>query len=1424
MKEVSDNLKNNSVVTNLTIGFCKLDDEAADRIGHALRTNSSLKILNLWDNKIAAVGGEGLGKGLAHNSTLQELNLRTNNLGPKGALGLSKGIMQNNSIVRLHLRYNWIGDAGAKALAAVMMSNATITDLDLSRNRIGSDGAEYLMKAVRYNDTLRLLNMQLNTLQDKGGIFVGSALQQNTRLTHLDLMDCMIGDAGCAAIFEALGAATHKSYETIGETKRRRHKVAGMNNGIIWMHVGGNGIGELGSIQIGKALIHNKGITKLDVSRNRISNKGATFLAEALTKNSTLTDLMLKDNLIGDPGAQQLSVSVRTNRHIKALSLSANEMSWKVETDGFVSNTSLSSFENDFNLSRVTVALGGKNLSGFRMDISHARERGKVDQPLDIFPALTRKLLSLHCEQNNIGAESAAAVAGTVGEYLAHSSSLVELSLAKNLLRDEHVKGMAFTSLTLLDLSHNQIGNAGADHVISCFAKLKGGARITEIDFTDNQINKITPTFAYITTLDVLYIEQNPVIGLVPLTATQHGGKAITLWLQKWALQQLHLAEISKGGGMALAKSHKSDSNEKADGKSMESPQKVRGAIVGTEPRFKSVDLEDATPGPADYVPTRWSVDEATGLERVDDVWRRTADFGPKKDHTPRVVHTAGPKVGEPVDVTEDQEFVILEIRIELLEKAFEGMTVMPSRWHSATNPTVVEKAREHRYLQRHVYQHKVQPPGYQEQYGVQSILRRLRHECPFWNLTAQHVIKVLKKHRILHSDDVCYTERPVLDSAPDVWPPGPHVWHPSVLEDEAWTSKVAFYSAVSSVLQGRKYEGFNLWLLKAVDKNLHLKAMRIVREALKDVDWEDYQQVQDASVQIRDLFNEVYLRAYRNGHSRIEDPNLFLQDVRNVFEQPSRLPDETSKRIALTPAMRRLFSQTGEVKLVHRQQMEEELERSLVGPGSYDCDKYDKIGCDPKRGKTIALPIPIPPNGNPGPLDYYPKLPQEDRKIAVHMMPKVGKEPETAIGPGPAYDLPSAFEVSQSTACKLGSKAWLNYLKASEAGTTPGPGTYEHAGVNAETNTLILVEGAGSSAKACVPGPAWSHGMPRPLLPHMDALSSARLTPGPYYASYAPDRTGLGTTIREDKVKPSSPAFSMRVKTPYSGADGWVGAIPSADDIPGPGTYEAMSVTGNPQTLAGRSSPAYSMANDTLGRSEQRLTHTSVMGLGMMGTSTLIPRLSDTGEARTHPTVKRLPVPPLKLRGHELCLSPQSAEGFRSGRSLVRAQTARESGRVQTAREAGRQRGGGGLSPSRSPPRGRTSPRKKEEEPSPGPADYTIKTTMGNRRNIGVPSSPAYTISKDEDTRESPRIFHATDRDWGISVITPIKPQTARARLHRSDENAYSTPVRENETRLARHFLAPTGHTAKHSARRKADEQRSQIAASIAKRKKKTA
>eukprot|EP00961_Rhodomonas_salina_P173048 2333364-Rhodomonas_salina.3 len=79
----------------------------------------------------------------------------------------------------------------------------------------------------------------------------------------------------------------------------------------------------------------------------------------------------------------------------------------------------------------------------------------------------------------------------------------------------------------------------------------------------------------------------------------------------------------------------------------------------------------------------------------------------------------------------------------------------------------------------------------------------------------------------------------------------------------------------------------------------------------------------------------------------------------------------------------------------------------------------------------------------------------------------------------------------------------------------------------------------------------------------------------------------------------------------------------------------------------------------------------------------------------------------------------------------------------------------------------------------------------MGNRRNIGVPSSPAYTISKDEDTRESPRIFHATDRDWGKAPDVILQMRCAlsgaeraccgapRHFCHHADQAAGQPPTR---------------------------------------------
>ena len=48
------------VCQHLTLGFCQLDDDAAQQLGDALMKNQRLKVLNIWENRISTRGGEGL--------------------------------------------------------------------------------------------------------------------------------------------------------------------------------------------------------------------------------------------------------------------------------------------------------------------------------------------------------------------------------------------------------------------------------------------------------------------------------------------------------------------------------------------------------------------------------------------------------------------------------------------------------------------------------------------------------------------------------------------------------------------------------------------------------------------------------------------------------------------------------------------------------------------------------------------------------------------------------------------------------------------------------------------------------------------------------------------------------------------------------------------------------------------------------------------------------------------------------------------------------------------------------------------------------------------------------------------------------------------------------------------------------------------
>ena len=412
---------------------------------------------------------------------------------------------------------------------------------------------------------------------------------------------------------------------------------------------------------------HLQGLVTIDLSENRIMDKGATALATGLERNKVLKTLNVSRNIMGDEGMKCIADAVRFNSTLTMLDVTNNAESFKADVRGVLDNTTLVTFKSDIKLVRVQIITEDSDFTGFRQEVSKAMQVGKVERPAEIFPNLSHKLISLHALDNALGQESPEVVKNTLGEFMLNATQLRDLSLAWNGLKCDHIRGLNFANVTFLDLSHNAIGNAGMEHLVSAFASVKPGPRLRELDLTDNQIYKVPPLIANVSTLECLFLEGNPAMHMVALTAIQAGIQAVTQWFLKWAMTQQDLANIAKG----VVKNKQKDEPESPRGSSPSrrarspddktTPKDVGFcyeypgvyqpipcfAVFDKAARFPTKE-EDPTPGPADVSP--W-VHEKEGAE-----YKRVVF----KEHCPQQIE--GAPISHTADLTDEQEQAVLKV------------------------------------------------------------------------------------------------------------------------------------------------------------------------------------------------------------------------------------------------------------------------------------------------------------------------------------------------------------------------------------------------------------------------------------------------------------------------------------------------------------------------------------------------------------------------------------------------------------------------------------------------------------------------------------------------------------------------------------------------------------------------------------------
>ena len=149
---------------------------------------SSLRVLNLSDNKLGPKGGAAVAEGLKVTGALKELHLGANELGDAGATAIVDALRLNSSLTGLLLGLwrNQIGDASASAIAEALRVSGSVVDLNVYHNNIGDEGAKVIGAALAVNGSLTVLSLAGNMIGDEGAKAIGAALAVNGSLTSLE--------------------------------------------------------------------------------------------------------------------------------------------------------------------------------------------------------------------------------------------------------------------------------------------------------------------------------------------------------------------------------------------------------------------------------------------------------------------------------------------------------------------------------------------------------------------------------------------------------------------------------------------------------------------------------------------------------------------------------------------------------------------------------------------------------------------------------------------------------------------------------------------------------------------------------------------------------------------------------------------------------------------------------------------------------------------------------------------------------------------------------------------------------------------------------------------------------------------------------------------------------------------------------------
>ena len=493
-KELEIGLTNKDSLRSVAFEGNYLKTNGIISVANSLRCVSRITLLNLHNNQLTEEAGDALASIILNNTKLEDLYLGNNQL-QTGALKVILALKSISTLKVLDLNDNNITECAVDELSSAIDCNPLLSTLRLRSNKLKTTGAIKIIKSLTQLTTLKSLNMRNNQITDGASEAIASMLLSNTKIEELYLGNNHLG-GGIIKILAALKSNLELKLLDLDGNNISGSEVMSIFQSVtlkkLWLAT--NNLGMLKNLHIQNLHLNMK-LTELDFNDNYLSgNVAKECVATIISNNSSLESVQLQNNYFNTVELLQILQSLSKLSKLKILNIKGNIIpSELADVLALVLRNNAGMEELHLNcdylqqdISKITGVLKSlPKLKNINVCGGNASEKVVHDLTTVILNQ-SNCIWSLRLIENNLELS-----AGAIAQAISHITSLTVLNLSSNSISEEVANDLAVAiksnqSLTELRLVNNCLKTSGTVVILQALSNL---SKIKLLNLRRNCIN-----------------------------------------------------------------------------------------------------------------------------------------------------------------------------------------------------------------------------------------------------------------------------------------------------------------------------------------------------------------------------------------------------------------------------------------------------------------------------------------------------------------------------------------------------------------------------------------------------------------------------------------------------------------------------------------------------------------------------------------------------------------------------------------------------------------------------------------------------------------------------------------------------------------------------------------------------------------------